>query len=61
MLAGMAEYFRKGVTESGHLRGHQIPEEALFKAMDVCQDWILSRRLDRKIRQIAEREYCAPM
>ena len=52
----MAGYFRRSVTKSEHLRGNQIPEEELLKAMDVCQDWILRQRYDRKIRQIAKRE-----
>lgn len=56
LLSAMAGYFRRAVTKSEHLRGHQIPEEELLKAMDVCKDWILGQRHDRKIRQIAKRE-----
>jgi hypothetical protein len=59
LLAAIAEYFRKACTETGHLRGHQIPEENLLSALDVCGDWILRQRHDRRIRQIAKRELFA--
>jgi hypothetical protein len=56
LLAAMAEYFRRAMTERSHLRGHQIPEEDLLKALDACEDWILSQRQNLRIRQLAKRE-----
>jgi hypothetical protein len=47
LLAAMAEYLSRAITESGHLRGHQIAEEDLLKALDVCGDSILQKRHER--------------
>jgi len=56
LLASVAEYGRKAVTEKGHLRGHEIPEDELLDAMNVCDDHIIRDRRDPKSRHVAKRE-----
>src|ERR1051325_5272413 len=56
LLGAVAEYARKAVNETGHLRGYEIPEEDLLPAMNVCDDHILRARRDSNLRNVAKRE-----
>jgi hypothetical protein len=58
MLAAIVQYARKALLETAHLRDHEIPEDALLQAMNVCDDHILrmpgSERA--RARHVAKRE-----
>jgi hypothetical protein len=56
LLTAAAEYFRKAVTTSGHLKGIEIPEEELLAAMDVCGDWIIRESRNSKTDRAAKSE-----
>ncbi len=56
LLVAIAEYGRKAVLNDLHLRGHEIPEDELAQAMNVCSDSMLQTQRNSKTKQLAKKE-----